>query len=276
MVRWLIGVLGTFGLIATWLHFWMSAASNRLTPAIRPTLAAKVFNEFGLGRVAMVKVSDASKLTIWLGDELCGKERIGNCPNSVACLMGANAVMTASFHWWTGKGFMVLGHVICDGESKNSPNLDILLRRRCYFATTWDMKFLIGETDLTAGKLLQKMSQIRHLVGGGGWLIKDGDPEAWRLAFKQGFRPDITCAERERTVVAIDKEGKTAWLAVFEGRVSLRETSWWLKRHLPIHRAIFFDGGRNSVLIVRTPEGELQTFGTTRPLPEVPCMIVVR
>lgn len=96
------------------------------------------------------------------------------------------------------------------------------------------------------------------------------------MAFERGFRPDIMNSERERTIVAIGKEGKIAWLAVFEGQVSLRETSWWLKRRLPIHRAIFFDGGRNFVLVVRRQDGELKSFGTPRPLPEVPCMIVVR
>lgn len=276
MKRWLIGVFGAVGLVTVFLHCWTREVPSHTKPYVQPALTVRVFNEFGLGKVAVVKVSDASRLTVWVGEELRGKQREGDNALSVARLTNANVVMTANFHWWTGTGFIVLGHVVCDGESQVSPNLDVLRRRRCYFATTWDGKFLIGETELTTGKLLQEMPEIRYLIGGGGWLVKDGDPEAWQLAFRQSFLPDITRSERERTVVAVDKEGKTAWLAVFEGSVSLRETSWWLRRRLPVHHAIFFDGGRNSVMVVRTPDGELQSFGTTRPLPEVPCMIVVR
>lgn len=276
MWRVMVGILGAFGLMAIWLHRWTNAVPNHTMPIFRPTLTVRVFNDFCLGKVMVVEVNDTSRLTIWLGDELRGKRRIGDQPLSVARSMNASTVMTASFHWWTGAGFIVLGQVVCNGESLVSPNPEVLRWCRCYFATTRDGKFLIGETKLTTGMLLQELHQVRYLVGGGGWLIKDGDPKAWRQAFDQGFQRDITNSKRERTVIAVDKDGKTAWLVVFEGRVSLRETSWWLKNHLPVHRAIFFDGGRNSVMVVRTADGELQSFGTPRPLPELPCMIVVR
>jgi hypothetical protein len=276
MWRLLVGILCVLGLMAIWLHQGTNAVPNRTMPVFRPALTARVFNEFGLGKVVMVKVNDASRLTIWLGNELYGKRRSGDQAISVARSMDASVVMTASFHWWTGEGFIVLGQVVYNGENLVSPNPEVLRWQRCYFATTWDGKFLIGETNLTTGKLIQKLPQIRHLVGGGGWLIKDGDPEAWRLAFAQGFRQDITNLKRERTVVAIDKNGETAWLTVFEGCVSLQEAAWFLKRNLPIHHAIFFDGGRNSVLVIRSQNGEFLSYGTPRPLPEVPCMLVVR
>ncbi|MCX7969653.1 MAG: hypothetical protein N3B10_14360 [Armatimonadetes bacterium] len=38
------------------------------------------------------------------------------------------------------------------------------------------------------------------------------------MAFERGFHPDIMDSERERTIVAIDKEGKIAWLAVLKVR----------------------------------------------------------
>ncbi|MFN4179715.1 MAG: phosphodiester glycosidase family protein [Armatimonadota bacterium] len=275
MWRWLIFIMVSVWLIAVWWHCRTSAVPNRKHHNTRPALKVKVGGGFGLRNVALVEVTDASRLEVWLGEELRGKQRMGDHALSVACAANVRAVMTASFHWWTGRGFLVLGHVVSNGENLVSPNPELLHLNRCYFAVTWDGKFLIGETNLTTGKLLQKFPQIRHLVGGGGWLIKDGDPEAWRLAFKQGFRPDIMNSRRERTVVAIDEKGETAWLAVFDGQVSLRETSRWLKQHLPVQHAIFFDGGRNSVLVVKLPDGKFQTYGTPKPLPEVPCMIVV-
>lgn len=232
--------------------------------------------DWDVGKVVLVTVTGASRLTVWLGDELRGKKRMGDHALAIARSMDADIVMTASFHWWTGDGFIVLGQVARDGENLASPNPDVLRWERCYFATTWDGKFLIGETNLTTGKLLQRLPQVRNLVGSGGWLVKDGDAEAWRLARWQGFRPDITHSERERTVVAINDDGNIAWLAVFAGRVSLQECAWWLKRNLPIRHAIFFDGGRNAILVVRSPDGVFQSHGTLRPLPEVPCMIVVR
>ncbi|MFN3420632.1 MAG: phosphodiester glycosidase family protein, partial [Armatimonadota bacterium] len=269
-------IVASVWLIAVWWHCRTSAVPNWQHHNTRSLLKVKVAGGLGLRNVALVEVSDASQLGVWLGEELRGKRRMGDHALSVARTMDARVVLTASFHWWTGSGFLVLGHVVSDGENLVSPNPELLHLNRCYFAVTWDGRFLIGETNLTTGKLLQKFPRIRHLVGGGGWLIKDGDPEAWRLAFKQGFRSDIMNSRRERTVVAIDEEGETAWLAVFDGQVSLRETSWWLKRHLPVRHAIFFDGGRNSVLVVRSPNEELQIYGTPKPLPEVPCMLIVR
>ncbi|MCX7969652.1 MAG: hypothetical protein N3B10_14355 [Armatimonadetes bacterium] len=140
---------------------------SRIAPAIRPALTVKVFNEFGLGKVVTVKVSNALSLSVWLGDETSGKQRYGDRATEAAHSTNANAVMTASFHWWMGKGFILLGHLVCNGESQNSPNQDLLLLRRCYFATTWDGKFLIGEANLTTGKLLRGMPKVRHLFGGG-------------------------------------------------------------------------------------------------------------
>lgn len=169
------------------------------------------------------------------------------------------------------------GLVGSDGENLVSPNPELLhLINRCYFSVTWDGKFLIGETNLTTGKLLQKFLRIRYFIGSGGWLIKGGDPEAWQLAFKQGSRTDIMSSRRERKVVAIDEEGETAWLAVFDGQVSLRKTSWWLKQHLSVQHAIFFDGGRNFVLVVRSSDEEFQTYGTPKLLPDVFCMLVMQ
>lgn len=140
---------------------------SRIAPAIRPALTVKVFNEFGLGKVVTVKINNALRLSVWLGDETSGKQRYGDRATEAAHSTNANAVMTASFHWWMGKGFILLGHLVCNGESQNSPNQDLLLLRRCYFATTWDGKFLIGEANLTTGKLLRGMPKVRHLFGGG-------------------------------------------------------------------------------------------------------------
>ncbi len=229
------------------------------------------------GKVVILEVNDGCRLDIWLGKELRGKQRLGNHALAVAQETYAYAVLPVSFHWWTGRGFLVLGHVAQEGQNLVSPNTDVLLKRRCYFAVTQNGKFLVGETNLTTGKLLSQLPPLRLLLGGAGWLVREGDPTAWRQAIRQGFRPDVVCSYRERVVVAVDRDGAKAWLVLFMGRVSLQQTAEWVYHRLPCHSAIFFDGGRNTALALYHPaDGTWEIFSTSNVLPETPCFLLVR
>lgn len=229
------------------------------------------------GRVVVVEIDDANCMDIWIGGEGWRKCHWGDNALSIAETTGARVAMPVSFHWWSGDGFIVLGHVVRDGRSIISPNANILRWRRCYFATTWSGQFIIGETDQTTGKLLQSLPQVRHLVGGGGWLVRDANAHAWRLAQIQGFRTDITHSHRERTVVAVNANGTTAWLIVFTGRVSLQDCAVWLTNKLPVHHAIFFDGGRNTALVMRVDDTDaFQVHSASLPLPDIPCALIVQ
>lgn len=249
---------------------------KRATPPL-PFPQLSVREGFCFGKVFVIEVDNANRLDVWVGEQMRGKQRMGDHALAIARKTSASAVMTTSFHWWTGKGFIVLGQVIQDGESIVSPNEDVLRWYRCFFGSTWDGRFLIGETNLTMGKLLQQLPQIRHLVGGGGWLVKSGDPTAWKLATKQGFRSDITCSRRQRIAVGVSANGEKAWLALFAGRVSLQECAEWIHQNLPIHNAIFFDGGRNAVLVTRDEhENAWKIQNGLTILPETPCLLIVR
>lgn len=249
---------------------------HHAVPSFAPSPPLSFATDFYKGLVMVVEVPSANWLDVWVGEEFGRKRRWGEPLRVIAKQTSASVAVTASFHWWAGDGFLVLGHVVHDGKSIVSPNADLLRQRRCYFAATWDGQFLIDETNLTTGKLLALMPNVRCLVGGGGWLIRDGNPDTWRLAQEQGFRPDITQAERERVIVAINAEGEKAYFVLFSGRVSLSRCAQWLAHHLPVRHAIFFDGGRNAAMAVRKSiSDQPQIHGVPFPAP-IPCALIVR
>ncbi|MGQ9462171.1 MAG: hypothetical protein ACUVTP_04560 [Candidatus Fervidibacter sp.] len=77
--------------------------------------------------------------------------------------------------------------------------------------------------------------------------MKSGDPTAWKLTTKQGFRSDITCSRRQRIAVGVSAN------------------------------AVFFDGGRNAVLVTRDEhENAWKIRNGLTILPETPCLLIVR
>ncbi len=98
MWRWLMFIVASVGLIAMWWHCWTNAVPNQGHSNTRSALKMKVASRFGLRNLALVEVTDASQLGIWVGKELRGKRRIRNHALSVDRTANARAVMTASFH----------------------------------------------------------------------------------------------------------------------------------------------------------------------------------
>lgn len=79
----------------------------------RPALKVKVTGGLGLRNTALVGVTEVSRLGIWLGEELRGRQRMRDHALPVARATGARAVITASFHWWKRSGFFSCSGMLC-------------------------------------------------------------------------------------------------------------------------------------------------------------------
>ncbi|MGQ9462170.1 MAG: hypothetical protein ACUVRR_03780 [Candidatus Fervidibacter sp.] len=89
---------------------------KRATPPLSfPQLGVR--EGFCFGKVFVIEVDNANRLDVWVGEQMRGKQRMGNHALAIVREASASAVVTASSHWWTGKGFIALGQVIQDGES---------------------------------------------------------------------------------------------------------------------------------------------------------------
>jgi exopolysaccharide biosynthesis protein len=203
------------------------------------------------GAAHVLELREARWLEPYVGERQPRQYRAARTLRAMVRERNAAAGVNASFFWADRRGrFMVLGHVAQNGVPLVSPNADVLRWQRCYLATTWDGRFVIGATNLTTGKLLRQRPELRHVVGGGGWLVRDGSAKAWRDAeTQQGFREDITKSLRQRTAVAVSADGRAAWLVTFDGQVSLCDCAAWLARELQARNALFFDGGETATLV---------------------------
>jgi hypothetical protein len=146
----------------------------------------------------------------------------------------------------------------------------VLAMRRAYVAVTDRNRLVLGETSLSAGSILlsdrrgelapdqMNGEHIRHLLGGLGWLVRDGDAEAWRDAAGRqfGYSYYSHFVHRPQTVLAVSPSGRRAWLVVQEGRphserpLPLPELARYVSANLAARWAVFLDGGGSSEMIV--------------------------
>lgn len=94
--------------------------------------------------------------------------------------------------------------------------------------------------------------RVREGVAGFGWLLRDGTA-----------KPAEDGKRHPRTAVALDRERKTLWLVVVDGRqpgysdgMSLRELAVFL-RSLGAWNAANLDGGGSSVMLLANEQGQM-------------------
>ncbi len=117
-----------------------------------------------------------------------------------------------------------LGNVIITGDiAYEVTNPDILARSRSFFASTSKNRMVIGETSLTSSLILsannsdefcrqsfEKGERIISLLGGFGWLVRNGDSRGWSGGVERQFGAEYysKAVRRPQTVVGLSKSGR--------------------------------------------------------------------
>lgn len=155
---------------------------------------------------------------------------------------GGVAGVSAAFAMTGPRTAQVGGHVVRDRKNLVCPLPPALARGCPYFAVHRGGRFTIGETHLTTAAFLRQHGDVRHLLGGGGWLVRKGAlvPEATLVA--QGFETSVEL-QAPRVVVGVRPGGHVACLAAFERPISVAEAAHFALSVLGAQDALFLDAG---------------------------------
>ncbi|HOY65430.1 MAG TPA: phosphodiester glycosidase family protein [Candidatus Ozemobacteraceae bacterium] len=139
---------------------------------------------------------------------------------------------------------------------------------RCFLALlsgTGGSRWVLGETAVHGDTLcqpeffttsrfnrpIQEGERLEHLLGGGGWIVRDGRDVHMEAYGRQKFRFRKADQDSRHTIVAMDRQNRL-YLLIAETGSNLERVSSLLRDPTAfdsITDAIFFDGGSSSVLI---------------------------
>ncbi len=192
---------------------------------------------------------------------------MGRRSSSVAALNGTFFINSPGKEYW-GKP---LGPILKDGRLLWSHDEKrVLDMKRSYIAVTTDGTVVMGDTSKT-GRAIERLNRegsfltgtpsprrVRHLLGGLGWLIRNGDPMAWeQYAGTQFWYTYYSYhTKRPQTVVGVTEDGRGLVLLAQEGRphssrpMSLPMLAHYMKENFPIHDAVFLDGGGSTDMAI--------------------------
>ena len=191
--------------------------------------------------------------------ELAKREGALVAVNGTFFIMGGEAVGTP------------LAPIIIDGAPAWAYNeARVRKMRRCYLAITESNRVVVGDTPALPDEIIRanrsdlfdrdefQNEKIKHMLGGLGWLVRDGDPEAWRqYAGKQfGYSYYSSYVKRPQTAIAISPSGRRVWLVVQEGQphsahpLNLPQLARYMFENFKPRHALFLDGGGSSELVL--------------------------
>lgn len=197
--------------------------------------------------------------------DLAKREQATLAVNGTFFIMGGDAVGTP------------LAPLIVDGAAVWSHGeARVRNMRRSYIAVTESNRVVVGDTPALADEIVRanhanlfdkeefKGEKIKHLMGGLGWLVRDGDPNAWReYAGKQfGYSYYSSYVKRPQTAIAVSPTGRRVWLVVQEGQphsrkpLNLPELAAYMFENFKPRNALFLDGGGSSEMVL---DGKLIT-----------------
>ncbi len=163
----------------------------------------------------------------------------------------------------------VLGQVVIDGALPRQPRQLPGSLSRCFVAVVAGPdghRWVLGETaargqdllapDFLAGarvnRPLRPGDRLEHLLGGGGWIVREGKDVHMEAYGRQRFRFRQVDQDSRHTVLAMDRDDRL-YLLVFETGANLAAVSAALRdpSRFPggITEAVFLDGGSSSVLV---------------------------
>lgn len=125
-----------------------------------------------------------------------------------------------------------------------------------------------GMRAMVFSKIWEQWAQVRHLLGGGPQLLKQG--QVFVTSEKEKFQPDIAQGRAPRTALGITPDGSII-LVVVDGRqtrskgLTLNELAQLLKEKGAVE-ALNFDGGGSSTLVVNNRVLNSPSDGNERPV----------
>ena len=159
-----------------------------------------------------------------------------------------------------------LGPVIIDGKLPEVIRQYSGSLSRSYFAVLENGSVIFGETNQPADRLkdglvlastfinreLPSSSKACQLLGGLGWILRDGKDVHMESYQRQKFRFRKADQDSRRPVLAIDRSGKL-YVLVFETGSNLEKVAAILQSNPAfdnISEAVFLDGGGSTSLII--------------------------
>ena len=176
-----------------------------------------------------------------------------------------NMKSTSELYGWPVGSFFADDQLVYSFES---PSLNAL--NRSYVAFTDAGKIVIGETTMPGSKIQQLNqngqfdaakfgnSRIRAFGGGFGWLVKDGNAQAWKEYAGKQFDPSFysRTSRRARSLLGVDATGKHLFfLAEEEGSASPSpmshpELAEYIVATTNYKNVVFLDGGGSTQMVI--------------------------
>lgn len=178
---------------------------------------------------------------------------------------GALATVNGTFF-----GYLSDGRPLVYGEVKNDTVAlrPTMVKKRSYLGVTADGALVMGDTERSGTRWSippARWNQLRHVLGGGGRLVKEGRPASVGAGENdQGFQDDVL-ARRNRTAVGF--AGEKVWLVCSDVPGWTPEVTAEFMVARGAREAMFLDGGGSTTMVA---DGRVQnrlSAGAERPMP---------
>ncbi len=206
------------------------------------------------------QINPGSERTLFV-DELARRARAKAAINGTFFNMDSGSEL----YGWPVGSFFAAGRLV---HSLESPSLNAL--NRSYLAFTSGGRLIVGETTQKGSDILRQnqagsfdpakfgSERIVAFGGGFGWLVKDGDPQAWKAYAGKQFDPSFysRTSRRARSLVGIDASGRHVFfLAQEEGSpsptpMSHPELAEYIAANTTYKNVVFLDGGGSTQLVI--------------------------
>jgi len=206
------------------------------------------------------QINPGSERTLFV-DELARRARAKAAINGTFFNMDSGS----DLYGWPVGSFFAAGRLV---HSLESPSLNAL--NRSYLAFTNGSRLIVGETTQKGTDILRQnqagsfdaakfgSERIVAFGGGFGWLVKNGDPQAWKAYAGKQFDPSFysRTSRRARSLVGIDASGRHVFfLAQEEGTpsptpMSHPELAEYIAANTTYKDVVFLDGGGSTQLVI--------------------------
>ncbi len=206
------------------------------------------------------KISPGSERTLFV-DELARRSKAKAAINGTFFNMNSGS----DLYGWPVGSFFAETNLIYSFES---PSLNAL--NRSYLAFTDNERLVVGETTQKGTDILRlnqsgsfdahKLGRERIVAFGGGfgWLVKNGDANAWKAYAGKQFDPSFysSTSRRARSLVGVDATGRHVFfLAQEEGKASPMpmshpELAEYIAAKTIYKDVVFLDGGGSTQMVI--------------------------
>jgi hypothetical protein len=203
-------------------------------------------------------------------------EDIAEVARRNAALMAINGTFFIDSGPGPGYGTPLGPAIIAGREAWTYNEPRVLAMNRVFMAITTGRRVVTGETNLVTKGLLAahhrgallpgvlRGERIVHLLGGFGWLARNGDTALWRryVGSQFGYSYYSHYARRPQSIVAIAEGGRRLWFIAQEGLphsprpLALPELVLYATVNFHAPTILFLDGGYSTELVL---DGQILT-----------------